>query len=149
MLPDPSSATLNDAQSMRPTRPVIYINSLKVCCAQGMCFCSLPSFPRDSDTTMASPLSAGNAYFTHVPPMRLPSLEFIYRLECAMSTEEQIVGKSSASGTTRAILPIAGGSVRGPTISATILNVAGADWATTLAGDSVSPSQDRRIQQVS
>ncbi|CZT15863.1 uncharacterized protein RCC_01701 [Ramularia collo-cygni] len=84
---------------------------------------------------MTTPLSPGNAYFTHVPNMRLPSMDFIYRLECEMSKDEQIIGKSSVAQVSRAILPISGGTVLGPRISATILNTAGADWATTLAGD--------------
>lgn len=87
---------------------------------------------------MANAPSPANAYLAHLPQTRLPSLDFIYRLECSMSSDVQVVGKQSASSSSRIILPIAGGAVSGPRLSATILSVSGADWATSLPGESVS-----------
>ena len=72
-----------------------------------------------------------------VPTMRIPSLDFIYRLECTMSTDEQVVGKPSSSHQYRVILPMDGGTVSGTKIAGIIVNASGADWATSLPGESV------------
>jgi hypothetical protein len=69
--------------------------------------------------------------------MRFPSLDFIYRLECSMSPDEQVVGKPSSSHQSRVILPISGGTVSGPKIAGIIVNASGADWATSLPNESV------------
>lgn len=72
-----------------------------------------------------------------LPPMRIPSLDFIYRLECTMSPDEQVVGKPLSSHQSRIILPIHGGAVSGPKIDGIIVNASGADWATALPDESV------------
>jgi len=72
-----------------------------------------------------------------LPSMRLPSLDFIYRSECTMSPDEQVVGKPTSSHQSRVILPISGGTVSGPKIAGIIVNASGADWATSLPGESV------------
>jgi hypothetical protein len=73
----------------------------------------------------------------NLPTMRLPSFDFIYRLECTMSPDAQVVGKPTSSHQSRTILPINGGSFVGPKIAGTIVNVSGADWATSLPNESV------------
>jgi len=88
----------------------------------------------------SSSSSPGNAYMPKFPPMRLPSLDFIYRLECTMSPDAQVVGKASSSHQSRVILPISGGSVSGPKITGIIVDASGADWATSLPNESVGRS---------
>lgn len=92
---------------------------------------------------MASGPSPANAYLAHLPVTRLPHLDFIYRLECKMSPDAQVVVKQSTSRAARVIMQIAGGTVSGPKISATVLNVSGADWASSLTGETVSLSLNR------
>lgn len=86
---------------------------------------------------MESLPSPGHAYMTELPPMRIPSLDFIYRLSCTMSPDEQYVGKPSSIHQSRIILPISGGTFLGPKIAGTIVDASGADWATSLPNESV------------
>lgn len=86
---------------------------------------------------MTATSSPGNMLMPDAPPMRLPFMHFLYRLECEMSPDEQFVGQSSTSQSSRLILPFAGGTVEGPEISAVILSVSGADWATSSPGTNV------------
>lgn len=85
--------------------------------------------------------SPNDAFKSQAPPTRLPSLDFLYRLDCVMSPKEYLVGKPSNSQTSRVILPISGGTVSGPRINGTIVAASGADWATTLHNESVSISR--------
>lgn len=90
---------------------------------------------------MKSAPSPGNVYSPNLPPTHIPSLEFIYRLECGMSPDEQVVGRPSTSQNSRIILPITGGTVLGPEISGIIVPSSGADWATSLPNESVRKSR--------
>ena len=66
--------------------------------------------------------------------MRLPHLSFLYRLECNISPTEIHVGAPHNSGAIRTIMPITGGLVQGPRLSATVLSTGAADWACTYRG---------------
>ena len=80
--------------------------------------------------------SPGNAYASSgMPPTRLPFLDFIYRLECTMSGEHHPAG---GLGGMRMVLPIAGGTVKGPGIMGTIVEMSGADWLTSFDAGAVS-----------
>lgn len=85
-------------------------------------------------TTSPSP---GNAFFPDGPQMRLPSLEFIYRLECNTDKEDIDIGAPHDSGVIRSVANIVRGSVKGPEIEGTILPLGGADWATIIKGTHV------------
>jgi hypothetical protein len=73
--------------------------------------------------------SPGNELSNGIHPMRLPNLEFLYRLECTMSSERHPVGGAKGTQVSRMILPIVGGTVRGPRLSGIIQENSGADWA--------------------
>ncbi|CZS73520.1 unnamed protein product [Fusarium graminearum] len=77
--------------------------------------------------------SPGNDYEPSLPRMRMPHLEFIYRIVAKMdkSGVEAIEGVDS-SDKSRLYLPIQGGSVHGPQIKGVILHKSGADWAEVL-----------------
>lgn len=77
--------------------------------------------------------SPGNDYEPSLPRMRMPHLEFIYRIVAEMdkSGVEAIEGVDS-SDKNRLYLPIQGGSVHGPQIKGVILHKSGADWAEVL-----------------
>lgn len=83
--------------------------------------------------------SPGNAFALSNPPlqMRLPNLEFIYRLECEMGKQNTAVGSPFGGTQTRVIMPIVGGTVNGPQISGTIQHMSGADWGTVIDGTDV------------
>lgn len=83
---------------------------------------------------MASP---GNALFPNSPPMRQPSLSFIYRLECDIDVNEIDVGAPHGSGIIRSIANIMKGTVKGPGIEGEVLPLGGADWATVIEGTHV------------
>lgn len=80
--------------------------------------------------------SPGNAFSPNptTPPMRLPSLSFIYRLECTISPTEIHVGAPHNGTSIRSIAPITGGSAHGPRIHAEVLSVGAADWAVAHRG---------------
>lgn len=69
--------------------------------------------------------------------MRLPSLTFLYRLECDIAKEEINIGAPHDSGVVRSIANIVRGSMQGPGIEGTILPLGGADWATVIKGTHV------------
>ncbi|KAM0227501.1 hypothetical protein ACHAPO_011496 [Fusarium lateritium] len=77
--------------------------------------------------------SPGNDY-SHsdpsIPRMRMPHLEFIYRIVAEMDKGgiEAIEGVDSTDKT-RLYLPIQGGTVHGPQIKGVIVHKSGADWA--------------------
>ncbi|KAH7022113.1 hypothetical protein EDB80DRAFT_769148 [Ilyonectria destructans] len=77
--------------------------------------------------------SPGNAYSAHgseVPPMRMPHMEFVYRIIADMDSEgiSEIPGVDGTS-VSRIVLPIQGGFVSGPRIQGVIVEKSGADWA--------------------
>lgn len=80
--------------------------------------------------------SPGNA-FSNSPPMRQPSLSFLYHLEATIDTNEIDVGAPHGSGIVRSIANITGGTIKGPDIEGTVLPLGGADWATVVEGTHV------------
>ena len=84
--------------------------------------------------------SPGNDYIINAdtPPMRLPHLQFIYRMECEIDPQEINVGAPHNAGVIRSIAPIIGGAVRGPRIEAEVLKLGGADFAEVWQGTHVS-----------
>ncbi|KAK7427803.1 hypothetical protein QQZ08_005741 [Neonectria magnoliae] len=77
--------------------------------------------------------SPGNAYSppgTEMPAMRMPHLEFVYRIVAEMDSEG-ITEIPNVDGTsvTRIVLPIQGGRFSGPRVQGVIVERSGADWA--------------------
>lgn len=68
--------------------------------------------------------------------MRLPSLSFLYRLECFIAKEEFQIGAPHGGGMRRDVVNILGGSLRGPRLEGQVLP-GGADWAQTIQGTHV------------
>lgn len=61
--------------------------------------------------------------------MRMPHLELIYRIVAFMDPNSTSIPNVSNTGLSRLILPICGGTVRGPKINGEIVKNSGADWA--------------------
>lgn len=61
--------------------------------------------------------------------MRMPHLEFIYRIVAFMDPDSSSIPNVGNTGVSRLILPIRGGTVRGPNIRGEIVRNSGADWA--------------------
>ncbi|GIZ48945.1 hypothetical protein CKM354_001198800 [Cercospora kikuchii] len=78
--------------------------------------------------------SPGHDYLPLPISMKVPHMDFIYRLSCDMAAENHPVGAPFDGSHRRVIMPIEGGSVKGPGISATIQHMSGADWGTQVAG---------------
>ncbi|KAF2211254.1 hypothetical protein CERZMDRAFT_43753 [Cercospora zeae-maydis SCOH1-5] len=78
--------------------------------------------------------SPGHEYLPLPFSMKVPHMDFIYRLSCDMAAENQAVGAAFNGSHRRVIMPIEGGIVKGPRISATIQHMSGADWGTQVAG---------------
>ncbi|KAG9675537.1 hypothetical protein KCU99_g4582, partial [Aureobasidium melanogenum] len=72
--------------------------------------------------------SPGDAYSDGSISMRTPSMKFIYRLECEMAKDNHMVGAQSGTSNARVVMPIVGGTVKGPQISGIIEHMSGADW---------------------
>lgn len=90
---------------------------------------------------MATPKAAdspGNEYFPDTPPMRKPTMSFLYRLECDIAEEEVDIGAPHGTGLIRSVANIIGGTLKGPEIEASVLPLGGADWATVIQGTHVS-----------
>lgn len=69
----------------------------------------------------------------------MPHLEFLYRIVAVMDpspTAISIIPSVQSPDITRLILPIAGGTVRGPQINGEIVKDSGADWAQRIANSS-------------
>lgn len=73
--------------------------------------------------------SPGNDFTSGEPSMRRPHLEFIYRIVAEMDPGASPIPNVHGSAVSRIILPIAGGTVRGPQIKGEIVKNSGADWA--------------------
>lgn len=102
-----------------------------------------PPHPTAESNHVPSP---GNAFLptnSTVPPMRMPYLEFVYRIVANMD-ETKVSEIRNVDGTplTRLILPIKDGLVEGPRIKGVIVENSGADWAEVPDPDKVSHSQD-------
>lgn len=79
--------------------------------------------------------SPGNAFSTGEPPMRTPHLEFLYRIVAHMGPGPlSVIPNVHGTGITRLVLPIAGGTVRGPRVRGEIVRDSGADWAQRIDG---------------
>jgi hypothetical protein len=102
--------------------------------------------------------SPGNAFSLSgpdMPQMRMPHLEFIYRIVAEMDKGgvTEIKGVDSTSRT-RVVLPIQGGYVNGPQIKGTIVEKSGADWAEVinpnkvqnLIGDDINIETNKQTQ---
>lgn len=69
--------------------------------------------------------------------MRMPHLELIYRIVAVMGPDSTSIPNTPNAGVSRLILPITGGSVRGPTIRGEIVRYSGADWAQRISSPKV------------
>ncbi|WYZ43291.1 hypothetical protein EsH8_VI_000990 [Colletotrichum jinshuiense] len=84
--------------------------------------------------------SPGNAFSPieiAVPPMRMPHLDFIYRIVCDMDSNISEIHNVDKTDITRVVLPILSGSVKGPRIEGKIVERSGADWAERVGVDKV------------
>ncbi|KAK2035600.1 hypothetical protein LX32DRAFT_633353 [Colletotrichum zoysiae] len=63
-----------------------------------------------------------------MPQMRMPHLDFVYRIVCDMDPSSYEISNVDSSSITRLVLPILGGSVKGPRIQGKIVERSGADW---------------------
>lgn len=77
--------------------------------------------------------------------MRMPHLEFIYRIVAEMDKEgvTQIAGIDGTSRS-RVVLPIQKGQVTGPQIKGIIVAKSGADWAEVINPNKVNTVQKMR-----
>ncbi|EEY19600.1 conserved hypothetical protein [Verticillium alfalfae VaMs.102] len=77
--------------------------------------------------------SPGNPFAAQeaaVPPMRMPHLEFVYRIVANMDqTKVSEIRNIDGAGLIRLILPIKDGVIDGPRIKGVIVEDSGADWA--------------------
>ncbi|KAI3401531.1 hypothetical protein diail_10132 [Diaporthe ilicicola] len=73
--------------------------------------------------------SPGNEFSLGEPPLRMPHLEFIYRIVAEMDPGASPIPNVQGTAVSRIVLPIAGGTVRGPQIKGEIVKNSGADWA--------------------
>lgn len=82
--------------------------------------------------------SPGNEFSSGEPHMRMPHLEFIYRIVAEMDPGACPIPNVQGTAVSRLILPIAGGTVRGPHIKGEIVKNSGADWAQRVDSPKVS-----------
>lgn len=73
--------------------------------------------------------SPGNDFSSGEAPMRQPHLEFIYRIVAEMDPGASPIPNVQGTAVSRIVLPIVGGTVRGPKIKGEIVKNSGADWA--------------------
>ncbi|KAF5625929.1 hypothetical protein F25303_11240 [Fusarium sp. NRRL 25303] len=80
-----------------------------------------------------------------IPSMRMPHLEFIYRIVAEMDKEgvTEIAGIDGTSKS-RVVLPIQGGQVNGPQIKGIIVDKSGADWAEVINPNKVNTMQEKK-----
>jgi hypothetical protein len=86
----------------------------------------------------SSTASPGNEFAIKPFPMQVPHLDFLYRLECEMAKENDNIRSPFDGSGVRIIMPIIGGTVRGPKLSGTIQHRSGADWGMSMKGTDVS-----------
>lgn len=67
--------------------------------------------------------------------MRMPHLELIYRIaaDMAPASHNTAIRDVHGTGVTRLVLPITGGTVRGPRVNGVIVPGSGADWAQSIS----------------
>lgn len=80
--------------------------------------------------------SPGNALYPASPPMRLPHLSFLYRLECMTEKQSFEVGAPYGGGIQRSVVNILAGTFKGPRLQGEVLP-GGADWAQVIQGTHV------------
>lgn len=73
--------------------------------------------------------SPGEQYSQGIHTMRMPHMEFVYRIVCQMTGDHSLIDGVQDTNISRLILPIAGGTVSGPNINGIIVPNSGADWA--------------------
>lgn len=73
----------------------------------------------------------------------MPHLEFIYRIVATMDPASSLIPNIHNNGLSRLILPITGGTVRGPLIKGEIVPNSGADWAQVIGSSKVLPSSSQ------
>ncbi|KAF4548507.1 Hypothetical protein D9617_27g044740 [Elsinoe fawcettii] len=78
--------------------------------------------------------SIGGQHLKLPVPMRVPYMDFIYRMSAEMTETTQPVGAPFNGKQFRLILPIQGGVVKGPNFNGEIVHLSGADWGTTTQG---------------
>jgi hypothetical protein len=61
-----------------------------------------------------------------------------------MAKDDHVVGAQAGTSNVRVIMPIVGGTVKGPKISGIIEHMSGADWGLAMGGTGVSRN-DRRF----
>ncbi|KAF1353214.1 hypothetical protein BDV97DRAFT_282106, partial [Delphinella strobiligena] len=95
--------------------------------------------------------SPGNLYSPKALPMNIPSLDHLFRLcvEMAPPQAHTIIPSPHGTSSTRIIMPIAGGTISGPTINGTIVPNSGADWAMHLSGTDFTKLDARYTLQTS
>ncbi|CCF35300.1 hypothetical protein CH063_01279 [Colletotrichum higginsianum] len=96
-----------------------------------------PTPPRSDSVHVPSPGNAFSPCGVNVPPMRRPHLDFVYRIVCDMDPGISEIPNVDNTSVTRVVLPIWGGSVRGPRIQGKIVERSGADWLERIHPDKV------------
>ncbi|OHF00183.1 hypothetical protein CORC01_04591 [Colletotrichum orchidophilum] len=91
--------------------------------------------PATSSDHVPSPGNAFSPSGVAVPPMRMPHLDFIYRIVCDMDPNVSEIANIDNTGVTRLVLPILSGSVKGPRVAGKIVERSGADWAERISPD--------------
>ncbi|KXJ90343.1 hypothetical protein Micbo1qcDRAFT_226225 [Microdochium bolleyi] len=79
--------------------------------------------------------SPGEQYSQGIHAMRLPHMQFVYRIVCQMTGDNTIIDNIQDTNVSRLVLPIAGGTVSGPGIKGIIVPNSGADWAQLVGGE--------------
>ena len=74
--------------------------------------------------------------------MRRPYLEFIYRIVAEMDPGASPIPNVHGTAISRIVLPIVGGTVRGPQINGEIVKNSGADWAQRIESPKVRRHTD-------
>ncbi|KAH7369571.1 hypothetical protein BKA65DRAFT_470827 [Rhexocercosporidium sp. MPI-PUGE-AT-0058] len=100
-----------------------------------------------SKTVIAAQPSPGNVLFPEIPPMRAPYLEYVYRLQAVMESGPRAgydIKKPYGGSTTRSVMNVVGGLVKGPGINGIVVPSSGADWAEELYCDKVYYRLDAR-----
>ena len=72
--------------------------------------------------------------------MRAPHLEYVYRLQAVMAEGPHAgydIKKPNGASTSRSVIHIAGGNVKGPRINGVVVPGSGADWAEELYAEKV------------
>ncbi|KAF5004857.1 hypothetical protein FDECE_8639 [Fusarium decemcellulare] len=89
--------------------------------------------------------SPGNELYPEIPPMKAPSLEFVYRLVAKMHpTEDYEIENIQGTGVSRSIGHIQSGTVRGPEIEGIVMENSGADWAERIHSKKIYYKLDAR-----